>query len=118
MTICTAAILQRLGRSSNEQRVIIQGYGKVGAPLVKLMSDRGMKVVGVADVKGAIHVPEGINRRELAKHFAEAGTVVGYPGADPSSPKSSGPFRATSPYLPPWAGSSPTRSPRPWPRRS
>ncbi|MFZ1063176.1 MAG: Glu/Leu/Phe/Val dehydrogenase [Acidimicrobiales bacterium] len=82
VTICTAAILQRLGRLSNEQRVIIQGYGKVGAPLVKLMSDRGMKVVGVADVKGAIHVPGGINPGVLAKHFAEAGTVVGYPGAD------------------------------------
>ena len=82
VTICTAAILQRLGRQSNEQRVIIQGYGKVGAPLVKLMSDRGMKVVGVADVKGAIHVPEGIKWSALAKHFDEAGTVVGYPGAD------------------------------------
>jgi glutamate dehydrogenase (NAD(P)+) len=82
VTICTAAILQRLGRQSNEQRVIIQGYGKVGAPLVKLMSDRGMKVVGVADVKGAIHVPEGIKWSVLAKHFEEAGTVVGYPGAD------------------------------------
>ena len=82
VTICTAAILQRMGRLSNEQRVIIQGYGKVGAPLVKLMSDRGMKVVGVADVKGAIHVPGGVNPHVLAKHFAEAGTVVGYPGAD------------------------------------
>ena len=82
VTICTAAILQRLGRLSNEQRVIFQGYGKVGAPLVKLMSDRGMKVVGVADVKGAIHVPGGINPGVLAKHFDEAGTVVGYPGAE------------------------------------
>jgi glutamate dehydrogenase (NAD(P)+) len=82
VTICTAAILQRLGRLSNEQRVIIQGYGKVGAPLVKLMSDRGMKVVGVADVKGAIHRPDGINPRVLAKHYDEAGTVVGYPGAE------------------------------------
>ena len=111
VTICTAAILQRLGRQSNEQRVIVQGYGKVGAPLVKLMSDRGMKVVGVADVKGAIHVPEGIKWSVLAKHFAEAGTVVGYAGATRSSPKSSGPSRATSRSLPPWAGSSPTRSP-------
>jgi glutamate dehydrogenase (NAD(P)+) len=82
VTICTAALLQRLGRPSNEQRVVVQGYGKVGAPLVKLLSDRGMKVVGIADVKGAIHVPEGINHLALAKHFAEAGTVVGYPGSD------------------------------------
>ena len=82
VTICTTAILQRLGRLANEQRVVIQGYGKVGAPLVKLLSDRGMKVVGIEDIKGAIHVPEGINHLRLAEHFAEAGTVVGYPGAD------------------------------------
>ena len=82
VTICTAALLQRMGRMSKEQRVVVQGYGKVGAPLVKLLSDRGMKIVGIADVKGAIHVPGGINHLTLAKHFAEAGTVVGYPGAD------------------------------------
>ena len=82
VTICTAAILQRMGRLANEQRVVIQGYGKVGAPLVKLLSDRGMKIVGIADIRGAIHVPEGINHLRLAEHVAEAGTVVGYPGAE------------------------------------
>ena len=82
VTICTSAILQRLGRLANEQRVVIQGYGKVGAPLVKLLSDRGMKVVGLADIKGAIHVPGGINHLTLSEHYADAGTVVGYPGAD------------------------------------
>ena len=56
VTICTSAILQRMGRLASEQRVVIQGYGKVGAPLVKLLSDRGMKVVGVADIRGAIPV--------------------------------------------------------------
>jgi glutamate dehydrogenase (NAD(P)+) len=61
---------------------VIQGYGKVGAPLVKLLSDRGMKIVGIADVKGAIHVPGGINHITMAEHYAEAGTVVGYPGSD------------------------------------
>ncbi|HUX05087.1 MAG TPA: Glu/Leu/Phe/Val dehydrogenase [Acidimicrobiales bacterium] len=81
VTICTTALLQRLGRATNEQRVVIQGYGKVGAPLVKMLSERGMKIVGVADVHGAIHVPEGIDHQVLAKHFAEAGTVVGYPGS-------------------------------------
>jgi glutamate dehydrogenase (NAD(P)+) len=82
VTICTSAILQRLGRLANEQRVVIQGYGKVGAPLVKLLSERGMKVVGVADIRGAIHVPGGINHLTMSEHFKEAGTVMGYPGAE------------------------------------
>ena len=82
VTICTSAILQRLGRLANEQRVVIQGYGKVGAPLVKLLSERGMKVVGVADIRGAIHVPSGINHLTMTEHFKEAGTVMGYPDSE------------------------------------
>ncbi len=86
VTICTTAILQRLGRLANEQRVVIQGYGKVGAPLVKLLSDRGMKVVGVADIKGAIYVPTGVNHLRLAEHVEESGTVVGLPGSEDIAP--------------------------------
>ena len=62
--------------------MIVQGYGKVGAPLVAMLTQRGMRVVGVADVAGAIHVPGGIDPDALATHFAEHGTVVGFAGAD------------------------------------
>jgi len=81
VTICASALLQRLNRPAIEQRVVIQGYGKVGSPLVKLLSERGMKVVGIADIKGAIHVPDGIDPVVMAKHYQESGTVLGYPGA-------------------------------------
>ena len=82
VTICTLALLKNMGLVPEEQRVVIQGYGKVGAPLVKLLSERGMKVVGIADIEGAIHVPEGINHLTMTEHFNEAGTVVGYPGSE------------------------------------
>jgi len=86
VTICTLALLKNLARSPENERVIVQGYGKVGSPLVKLLSERGMKVVAVADVKGAIHVPEGIDPDALARHYGEAGTVVGLPGSDTVDP--------------------------------
>ncbi len=82
VTICTLALLKNLARSPEHERVIVQGYGKVGAPLVQLLSERGMTVVGVADVHGAIHVPGGIDPGALARHVAEAGSVVGFAGAD------------------------------------
>ena len=82
VTICTLALLKNLARDPDNERVIVQGYGKVGAPLVQMLSEHGMKVVGIADVKGAIHVPGGIDALALAHHFAEHGTVVGFPGAD------------------------------------
>ncbi len=82
VTICTLALLKNLARSPENERVIVQGYGKVGAPLVQILSERGMKVVAVADVKGAIHVPGGIDPVALARHYADAGTVVGLEGSD------------------------------------
>jgi glutamate dehydrogenase (NAD(P)+) len=82
VTICIESLMKRLGRPLADQRAIVQGYGKVGAPLVKLLSDRGVKVVGVADVQGAIHAPGGIDADALAKHVDAAHTIVGFPGAD------------------------------------
>ncbi len=82
VTICTLALLKNLGLDPNGQRVIVQGYGKVGAPLVKLLHERGMKVVGVADVHGALYAESGLDPVALANHVAEAGTVVGFADAD------------------------------------
>ena len=80
VTICTVALLGKLGRSPEGQRVVIQGYGKVGAPLVKVMSQRGMKVVGLADIHGAIHVPEGIDHEKMTAHFEETKNDPRLPG--------------------------------------
>jgi glutamate dehydrogenase (NAD(P)+) len=82
VTICALALMKNVGRPVEGARVLIQGYGKVGAPLVAFLTQRGLKVVGVADVRGAISVPAGIDPAALAHHVAEAGSVVGLAGAD------------------------------------
>lgn len=82
VTICTVALLKQLNRPAAGERVVIQGYGKVGSPLLKLLSERGMKVVGLADIHGAIHVPDGIDYLKMAAHFEEAKSIMGYPGSD------------------------------------
>lgn len=86
VTICTMALLKQLGRVPSEQRVVIQGYGKVGAPLISLLSERGLSVVGLADVHGAIHVPDGIDAEKMARHFDEVGSIMKYPGSDEVNP--------------------------------
>ena len=82
VTICTIALLKQLNRSPQGERVVIQGYGKVGAPLIKLLSERGMKVVGLADIHGAIHVPDGIDHEKMTLHFCDAKSIMGYPGSE------------------------------------
>jgi glutamate dehydrogenase (NAD(P)+) len=87
VTICTLGLLKQLGRTVEDQRVVIQGYGKVGGPLIKLLADRGMKVVGLADIHGAIHVPDGIDARLMGEHYAGSHSIMGYPGAEEVAPE-------------------------------
>jgi glutamate dehydrogenase (NAD(P)+) len=82
VSISSAAIFKRLELPLEGARAVVQGYGKVGSPLVKLLTDLGMRVVAVADVEGAIHNDAGIDPEGLAEHFAATGTVAGYDRAD------------------------------------
>jgi glutamate dehydrogenase (NAD(P)+) len=82
VAICSRAIFERLGIDPHGARAVIQGYGKVGAPLLDLLHGMGMRVVGVADVVGAIRADEGIDPVKLHEHVQATGTVAGFDGAD------------------------------------
>ena len=79
----TEATLKHLGAKVDETRVAIQGYGKVGAPAVRLLTELGCIVVAVSDVNGGVYNPRGLSPTGLAAHHEDAGTVVGYDGGEP-----------------------------------
>jgi glutamate dehydrogenase (NAD(P)+) len=81
--VCARAAFAELGIRLAGSRAVVQGFGKVGGPLVFLLSSAGMRVVAVSDVSGAVHNAAGLNAGDLAEHVKKAGTVVGFPGADP-----------------------------------
>jgi glutamate dehydrogenase (NAD(P)+) len=81
----TAATLKHLGMKVDEARVAVQGYGKVGAPSVRLLADLGCRVVAVSDLHGGVYNPEGMSPTGLLAHRNEAGTVVGFEGGEPIS---------------------------------
>lgn len=83
VSICAAAIFKRLGIPIRDARAVVQGYGKVGAPLIKLLDDLGMRVVAVADVDGAIYNEAGFEPDLLHEHVLATGSVVGYDEAEP-----------------------------------
>ena len=78
----TLATLKALGKAVEDSRVVVQGYGNVGGGTVQLLHDAGCIVVGVSDVKGGIHSPEGIDPGDLMAHKNEAGTIAGFENAD------------------------------------
>jgi glutamate dehydrogenase/leucine dehydrogenase len=61
-------------------RAVVQGFGKVGGPLVFLLASAGMRVVAVSDVGGAVHNPGGIDAGALADHVTRTGSVTGFDG--------------------------------------
>ena len=80
--VCTRAVFAQLDIPLTGARAVVQGFGKVGGPLVFLLSSAGMRVVAVSDVGGAVHNPAGLDAAELAAHVARAGTVAGFAQGD------------------------------------
>jgi glutamate dehydrogenase/leucine dehydrogenase len=73
---------RHLGQELRERRVVVQGFGNVGAVAARLLWREGCVIAGVSDVKGGIWNPSGIDIRQLEAHVAEAGTVTGFPGTE------------------------------------
>jgi glutamate dehydrogenase (NAD(P)+) len=83
---CVRNVFHALDLPFVGSRVVIQGFGKVGAPLAFLLSSAGMRVVAVSDVGGAVYNAGGIDAFLLSDHVAETGTVAGFDGADVIEP--------------------------------
>ncbi len=80
---CVRAVFAALDRPVAGARAVVQGFGKVGAPLAFLLSSAGMRVVAVADIGGAVHNPGGLDLSMLSDHVAATGSVVGFEGGQP-----------------------------------
>ena len=62
--------------------MVVQGLGNVGSYTAKISQDEGdVKIIGVAEVEGAIYDPNGIDIHKLLQYRAETGSILNYPGA-------------------------------------
>jgi glutamate dehydrogenase (NAD(P)+) len=64
------------------QRVVIQGFGNVGAVVAREMHERGATVVGVSDVTGGVVDEAGLDVEALGAHLAEHRFLRGFPDAE------------------------------------
>jgi glutamate dehydrogenase (NAD(P)+) len=86
VTYITRAVMkQRFGRGLDDLSVAIQGFGNVGSWTARTMHERGARIVAVSDKHGGIYNSRGLDLRQLQRHMAETGSVVGYSGAEPIS---------------------------------
>jgi glutamate dehydrogenase (NAD(P)+) len=66
-------------------RVAIQGFGKVGATVARLLDDMGATVVAVSDSSGGIYNPRGLDVGAVFGYKAHHGRLAGYREAEPIS---------------------------------
>jgi glutamate dehydrogenase (NAD(P)+) len=57
---CLEAACQRWGVDLSLQAVVIQGFGNVGSWVARELHARGVRVVGVSDVSGAVYAAAGL----------------------------------------------------------
>ena len=81
VAIATAAAMVALGGKLAGATAIVQGFGNVGSVAALLLAERGVRVVGIADARGGLHNPDGIDVAALAAYFAKQRKLAGFPGA-------------------------------------
>jgi glutamate dehydrogenase (NAD(P)+) len=79
---CARAAFRELELPMVGSRAVVQGFGKVGAPLAFLLTSAGMRVVAVSDIGGAVLNEGGLDINGLSDHVAETGSVAGFAGGE------------------------------------
>jgi len=80
--IITHRILQTLGISNESPRVVIQGFGNVGANTARLLTAHGSKVIGISDISGAYHNGNGLNINDALEYAKNNKDLTGWSGGD------------------------------------
>jgi len=73
---------KRLGQELRGKKIVVQGFGNVGSVAARMLWRDGCVIAGVADFKGAIWNPHGIDIRQLQGHVTEAGSVASFPDTE------------------------------------
>ncbi len=76
------ALRELQGRHAEGATAAIQGFGNVGRPLARCLSDHGMKVVGITDLYGGVYDENGLDIEALTEHALNVGTVQGFPAQE------------------------------------
>jgi glutamate dehydrogenase (NAD(P)+) len=63
-------------------RVAIQGFGKVGSTVARVLAEYGARIVAVSDSSGAVYNAAGLSPQHLIRHKQATGALVDYPAAD------------------------------------
>ncbi len=62
--------------------IVIQGLGNVGYHAARFLEEGGADIVGIAEIEGAIHDPDGLDVDDVVAHREETGSILGFADAE------------------------------------
>ncbi|MGN8154885.1 Glu/Leu/Phe/Val family dehydrogenase [Agrobacterium sp. 22094] len=85
VAITVASALKHLSVPIDGSTAVVQGYGNVGSVAARLLAEKGVRIIAIGDIDGAVICTSGIDLDALDKHVARTGSVVGFEPAVPAS---------------------------------
>ena len=83
VSLCALDEMKRMRMAPARTRVIVKGFGNVGAVAARMFADAGCKVVGISDVTGGYYNPKGIDVAAAIAYSQEHHVLDGYQGGEP-----------------------------------
>jgi glutamate dehydrogenase/leucine dehydrogenase len=80
VTVACEVACRHAGLGLEGARVVIEGFGSVGRHAARLLAERGARIIGVADSRGAIISRDGLDVAALLAHKAEGEPVRSFVG--------------------------------------
>ena len=78
--IATLKALKLAGIRMNGATAIIQGFGNVGSLAAKLLAEKGINIIGIADISGGFFNEDGIDVSKALNHIKNHPTLEGFSG--------------------------------------
>jgi len=79
---CVIESCRHVGIAFEGAKIVLQGYGQVGAAAARIANALGACVVAVSDLQGGIHDPKGLDLRKVDAWVEEHGSLEGFPGVE------------------------------------
>src|SRR5262245_11643808 len=80
--IATREAAKHLGLDIKGATIAVQGFGNVGGITAHPLAEQGAKIVAVADWKGGVYNPKGLDISKLSDYVRHHKTVAGFDGAE------------------------------------
>jgi len=78
VALCTREAARHLGIDMKGATVAIQGYGKVGRSVAKVLQEMGCIIIAISDSKGGIFNQNGLDPFEVLEYKKRTGSVVDF----------------------------------------